>query len=66
MVNRITKLRRAFGTKEDPISQTELARKLRVSQSVVSRMETGERAIEGPIVFAIEALEREARQSEAA
>lgn len=52
MSNRITSLRKLLGG----ISQAELARRLRVNQSTVSRLENGA-PLDGPILTAIEALE---------
>ena len=60
MSNRITSLRKLLGG----ISQAELARRLRVNQSTVSRLENGA-PLEGPILTAVEALEREAARVEA-
>lgn len=58
MSNRITSLRKLLGG----ISQAELARRLRVNQSTVSRLENGA-PLEGPILTAVEALEQIAAAS---
>lgn len=63
MKNRITKLRKALGGGE-AISQSALAARLRVNQSTVSRLENGA-PLDGPILTAIEALEREAAREAA-
>lgn len=57
MTNRITALRFALGATDRPISQADLAARLRINQSTVSRLETGEMELTGPILTAVEALE---------
>lgn len=61
MPNRITLLRKLLGG----ISQADLARRLRVNQSTVSRLENGA-PLDGPILTAIEALEASAAVAEPA
>lgn len=59
-MSRITALRNALSPEAEPISQAALAARLRVNQSTVSRLESGEMVLTGPILTAVEALEREA------
>lgn len=66
MSNRITKLRKTLGTAERPLPQTDLAARLRVNQSTVSRLERGEIELDGPILTAVEAIEAQAATEAAA
>mgnify|MGYP000870214658 CR=1 FL=1 len=52
MTDRIKQLRRALGG----LTQAELAARIRIDQSTVSRLENGA-PLDGPILTAIEALE---------
>lgn len=61
MSNRIKALRKKLGTPNAPIAQAELAARLRVNQSTVSRLENGDLELDGPILTAVEALEASAR-----
>lgn len=60
MSKRIKRLRVRLGN----ITQAELARMIRVNQATISRLENGA-PLEGPILTAVEALEREAARVDA-
>jgi len=60
MSKRIKRLRVRLGN----ITQAELARMIRVNQATISRLENGA-PLAGPILTAVEALEREAARVDA-
>ena len=66
MSNRIKALRKKLGTPKEPIPQSDLAARLRVNQSTVSRLEKGSMTLDGPILTAVEALEASVARAVAA